>query len=82
MRTPERRGRRGVSDTQTEVCITQPFLPGITVGGVPLGHEASIRQYMSTLTAGFVSYIRSTIHQLGVLVQRVQRDARLLFGRG
>jgi hypothetical protein len=44
--------------------ITQPFLPGITVGGVPLGHEAFIRQYMSTLTAGFVSYIRSTIHQL------------------
>ena len=52
-RTPE-----GDEATQTEVCITQPFLPGITVGGGPLGHEAFIRQYMSTLTAGFVSYIR------------------------
>ena len=59
MRTPE-----GAEATQREICITQPFLPGITVGGVPLGHEAFIRQYMSTLTAGFVSYIRSTIHQL------------------
>ena len=49
MRTPE-----GDEATQTEVSITQPFLPGITVGGVPLGHvEAFIRQYMSTLTAGF-----------------------------
>jgi hypothetical protein len=28
------------------------------------GHEAFIRQYMSTLTADFASYIRSTIHQL------------------
>ena len=59
MRTPE-----GAEATQREICIIQPFLPGITVGGVPLGHEAFIRQYMSTLTAGFVSYIRSTIHQL------------------
>jgi hypothetical protein len=59
MRTPE-----GAEATQREIHITQPFLPGITVGGVPLGHEAFIRQYMSTLTAGFVSYIRSTIHQL------------------
>ena len=42
MRTPE-----GDEATQTEVCITQPFLPGITVGGVPLGHEAFIKQYMS-----------------------------------
>ena len=58
-RTPE-----GAEATQAEVHIIQPFLPGITVGGVPLGHEAFIRQYMSTLTAGFVSYIRSTIHQL------------------
>ena len=33
MRTPE-----GDEATQTEVSITQPFLPGITVGGVPLGH--------------------------------------------
>ena len=31
MRTPE-----GDEASQTEVCITQPFLPGITVGGVPL----------------------------------------------
>jgi len=26
--------------------------------------SSGFRQYMSTLTAGFVSYIRSTIHQL------------------
>jgi hypothetical protein len=51
-------------DPEREIRIIEPFLPGITVGGVPLGHEAFIRQYMSTLTAGFVSYIRSTIHQL------------------
>ena len=35
MRTPER-GAEGDEASQTEVCITQPFLPGITVGGVPL----------------------------------------------
>ena len=45
-RTPE-----GAEATQTEVHFIQPFLPGITVGGVPLGHEAFIRQYMSTLAA-------------------------------
>ena len=45
---PSLRMPEGDEATQTEVCITQPFLPGITVGGVPLGHEAFIRQYMST----------------------------------
>jgi hypothetical protein len=45
--------------TQTEVHVTQPFLPGIhrPAVSVPLGHEAFIWHYMSTLTAGYVSYM-------------------------
>jgi len=53
--------------TQTEVHVTQPFLPGIhrPAVSVPLGHEAFIWHYMSTLTAGYVSYMYMVL-----LVQR------------
>ena len=57
-------GRRGDSDRG----VHHPAFPSrhhrARQCGMLLGHEAFIRQYMSTLTAGFVSYIRSTIHQL------------------
>ena len=41
----------------------EPPEPGV-LAQVRVAHLWFIRQYMSTLTAGFVSYIRSTIHRL------------------